>query len=136
MLCPKRTRYRKYQKGKGRLQNIYKSSDILQFGRYGIKVKNSGYLKSNTIEAVRRNISRTIKRNGWLWIRVFPNFVKSQKPLSTRMGKGKGSPSFWYVRVYAGQILFEMDGIPASLAEQAFLEASQKIPLKVSFIKI
>ena len=134
MLCPKRTRYRKYQKGSSKI-TVYKFSDILQFGRYGIKAKSSGYLKSNTIEAVRRVISRKLKRNGQIWIRVFPDNQKSSKPLATRMGKGKGNLSYWYVRVYAGQILFELDGIPLALAQQACHEAEKKLPFNLLFIK-
>lgn len=135
MLCPKQTRYRKYQKGTNPLKKISKSSDILQFGRYGLKLLSSGFLRSNTIEAVRRVLTRKFKRNGQIWIRVFPDKARSQKPLATRMGKGKGAPSYWYVPVYAGQIIFEMDGVPISIARKSAIDAAGKLPYKTIFIK-
>lgn len=135
MLCPKHTRFRKFQKGKNPLNKISKSSDILQFGRYGLKVLSGGFLKSNTIEAVRRVLTRKLKRNGQIWIRVFPDKARSQKPLATRMGKGKGAPSYWYVPVYAGQIIFEIDGVALPVARQSALDAAGKLPIRAVFIK-
>ena len=135
MLCPKRTRYRKYQKGKKKLQKVPKSSDTLQFGRYGLKSKTNGHLHSTTIEAVRRVMTRKLKRNGQIWVRIFPDRAASQKPLATRMGKGKGAPTYWYVPIYPGQVLFEMDGIPASLAQQAAGLGASKLPFGAVFVK-
>lgn len=134
MLCPKQTRYRKFQKGRNPSSKLSESSS-LQFGRYGLKILSSGFLKSNTIEAVRRVLTRKLKRNGQIWIRVFPDKTRSQKPVATRMGKGKGAPSYWYVPVYAGQIIFEMDGVPVSIAKQCAIDAAGKLPCKTIFIQ-
>ena len=132
MLQPKRTKYRKFQKGrvKGLLSNI----THLEFGHFGIKALESGRLPAKTLEAVRRIITRKFKRMGQIWIRVFPDISVSAKPAEVRMGKGKGSPNFWICRIKKGQILFEMDGISSQLAKQAALLAYYKLPLKTKFI--
>ena len=132
MLQPKRTKYRKFQKGrvKGLLSNI----THLEFGHFGIKALESGRLPAKTLEAVRRIITRKFKRMGQIWIRVFPDISVSAKPAEVRMGKGKGSPNFWICRVKKGQILFEMDGISSQLAKQAASLAYYKLPLKTKFI--
>ena len=134
MLSPKRTKYRKHQKGS--IKGVQPNSTELRFGRYGLKSLESGRIHAKTIEAVRRAITRKLKRSGQVWIRIFPDLVVTRKPAEVRMGKGKGSPSFWVCRVQPGQILYEMDGIPASLARQAANLAYQKLPLKTAFTEM
>lgn len=132
MLHPKRTKFRKYQKG--RVQGILSNTTMLQFGQYGIKALETGRIPAKILEAVRRVLTRKFKRTGQIWIRVFPDIAISAKPAEVRMGKGKGSPSYWVCRIQKGQILFEMDGISSQLAQQAFLLAYYKLPLKTKFI--
>jgi len=135
MLQPKRTKFRKFHKGKANgMKQINPSTSELSFGTYGIKTISSGRLSARVIEAARRSITRKMRRSGQLWIRVFPDIAVSTKPAEVRMGKGKGNPDFWVCRVQAGQILFEIDGIPLELAKQASALASQKIPLATVFI--
>ena len=132
MLSPKRTKFRKYQKGTigGIKSNITK----LEFGKYGVKALQQGRISARTIEAVRRVMTRKFKRAGQIWIRLFPDISITEKPLEVRMGKGKGAPSFWICRVQPGQILFEMDGISFTLAKQAAILADHKLPIKTKFI--
>ena len=132
MLSPKRTKFRKYQKGTigGIKSNITK----LEFGKYGVKALQQGRISARTIEAVRRVMTRKFKRVGQIWIRLFPDISITEKPLEVRMGKGKGAPSFWICRVQPGQILFEMDGISFTLAKQAAILADHKLPIKTKFI--
>lgn len=132
MLSPKRTKFRKYQKGTigGIKSNITK----LEFGKYGVKALQEGRISARTIEAVRRVMTRKFKRAGQIWIRLFPDISITEKPLEVRMGKGKGAPSFWVCRVQPGQILFEMDGISFTLAKQAAILADHKLPIKTKFI--
>lgn len=132
MLCPKRTKYRKYQKG--RIKGIRSNTNQLMFGEYGLKSLETGRIPSRTIEAVRRVLTRKFKRTGQIWIRIFPDIAVSSKPAEVRMGKGKGAPSFWVCRVQKGQILFEMDGISPQLAQQAALLAYYKLPVKTKFV--
>jgi len=131
MLSPKRTKYRKQQKGK--LGNIRPNTSRLQFGKYAVKSLASGRIKAKTIEAVRRVITRKLKRGGQVWIRVYPDIAVTAKPLEVRMGKGKGVASYWICRVKAGQILYEIDGVSLSLAKQAALLAYYKLPIKTTF---
>ena len=132
MLFPKRTRYRKYQKGKS--QGLESNSTALHFGGYGLKCLQSGRIAACTLEAVRRVMTRKFKRMGKIWIRVFPDIVVTAKPAEVRMGKGKGSPVSWICRVQKGQVLFEMDGISLQQAQQAFRLAYYKLPLKTKFV--
>jgi len=131
MYPPKRTKYRKQQKG--RAQSKESNQSKLSFGRYGIRALESGRLPLNTIEAVRRVITRKLKRSGQVWIRTYPDISVSAKPLEVRMGKGKGSPSYWMCRIKAGQLLFEIDGVSPILAKQASLLAASKLPFTVRF---
>lgn len=132
MLSPKRTKYRKHQtKSK---KGVQSNTTELRFGQYGLKSLENGRIHAKTIEAVRRAISRKLKRSGQVWIRVFPDLVVSRKPAEVRMGKGKGFPSFWVCRVQPGQILYEIDGVSYSLAKQAAELAYQKLPLKTAFV--
>lgn len=132
MLSPKRTKFRKYQKGN--IKRIQSNNIPLRFGKYGLKSLESGKISASTIEAVRRTITRKLKRSGKIWIKIFPDIPVTQKPLEVRMGKGKGAPSFWICRIKAGQILFEIDGISLQLAKQAFKLADSKLPIKTQFI--
>lgn len=134
MLQPKRTKYRKYQKGEtgGKVSN----TSSLSFGKFGIKSLSSGRLSAQVIEAARRTMTRKLRRNGKIWIRVFPDIPVTEKPAEVRMGKGKGNISYWVCRIKAGQILFELDGISFDMAKQATFLAAQKIPFPTEFLKI
>ena len=132
MLLPKRTKFRKYQKG--RIRGVKPNTTQLRFGRYGLKALDTGRIPARTLEAVRRVLTRKFKRTGQIWIRIFPDIPVSSKPAEVRMGKGKGSPSFWVARVQRGQILFEMDGISPQLAKQAANLAYYKLPIKTKFV--
>ena len=134
MFQPKRTKYRKFQKGQigGKVSN----TTSLSFGKFAMKSLEAGRLSSQVIEAVRRTMTRKLRRNGQIWIRIFPDISVSEKPAEVRMGKGKGNPSFWISRVKKGQVLFELDGITLELAKQAVFLGAQKIPLSTKFIQI
>ena len=132
MLSPKRTKFRKYQKGT--IGGIKSNTTKLEFGRYGVKALEQGRITARTIEAVRRVMTRKFKRSGQIWIRIFPDIPVTEKPLEVRMGKGKGAPCFWICRIKPGQILFEMDGISLTLAKQAALLADHKLPLKSKLV--
>ena len=147
MFQPKRTKYRKYQKGcsSGSNPSSIKNNQIgkiasnvlsLSFGQYGIKSLESGRLSAQVLEAARRTMTRKLRRHGKIWIRVFPSIPVTEKPAEVRMGKGKGNTAFWVCPIYAGQILFELDGISVELAKQAVYLAAQKIPVKTQFIQI
>ena len=136
---PKKTKYRKQQKGRSnRPPNSGGSSNLknLQFGKYGIKGLEAGRIPGKIIEASRRVITRTFKRGGKIWIRVFPDLPVTSKPLEVRMGKGKGGVSFWGCRVKKGQILFEMDGVSSKLANQAALLVNKKLPISTLFVSL
>ena len=133
MFIPKRTKFRKYQKGTTKAVESNRST--LQFGRYAIQSLESTRLKSSTIEAVRRTITRQLKRTGQVWVRIFPDFSVTAKALQARMGKGKGGVSYWACRIKAGQILYEIDGVNLSLAKQAAALADSKLPIKTSFLQ-
>ena len=132
MLSPKRTKFRKYQKGT--IGGIKSNTTKLEFGQYGIKALEEGRITARTIEAVRRVMTRKFKRSGQIWVRIFPDIPVTEKPLEVRMGKGKGAPSFWICRIKPGQILFEMDGVSLTLAKQAALLADHKLPLKSKLV--
>ncbi len=133
MLSPKRTKYRKAHKG--RLHGNAKGGTELNFGAYGLKAMAPGRITSRQIEAVRRVITRHLKRTGRVWIRIFPDVPVSTKPAEVRMGKGKGSPEYWMCRVKPGRIMFEVDGVPAAVAQEAFERASAKLPIKTRFVR-
>ena len=134
MLAPKRTQYRKHQKGT--LKNIAHNCNKLQFGCFGLKSCESSILRAATIEAVRRCIRRYLKRVGYLWTRVFPQTPVTRKPTEVRMGKGKGNPSFWVCKVRPGQVVYEMDGIPLAVAKKAAKIAHSKLPFHTQFLVI
>ena len=132
MLQPKRTKFRKAFKG--RIHGDAKGGTMLNFGSYGLKAMEPDRLTARQIEAARRAITRHIKRQGRLWIRVFPDVPVSGKPAEVGMGKGKGSPEYWAARVKPGRILFELDGVPGDIAAMAFSRAAMKLPIKVKVV--
>lgn len=136
MLTPKKTKYRKYQKNKGSRRGGQPNTIELRFGRYGLKTTEYGQIHTRTIEAVRRTITRNLKRSGQVWTRIFPDRVVTTKPAEVRMGKGKGSPSHWVCRVRPGQMLYEVDGVTSSLAMQAMRLAHHKLPVNTAFVKL
>jgi large subunit ribosomal protein L16 len=129
MLQPKRTQYRKHQKGKRR--GIRSNQNNLDFGRFGIKALQHGIIEGKRIEAVRRVMTRRFKRSGQIWIRVFPDIVRTTKPSQSRMGKGKGGAAYWICRVQPGQILYEIAGVSTTVMEGAFKIASHKLGIKI-----
>ena len=132
MLSPKRTKFRKAHKG--RIHGNAKGGTQLNFGSYGLKALTPARVTARQIEATRRAITRHIRRAGRVWIRIFPDVPVSSKPAEVRMGKGKGTPEFWVCRVKPGRVLFELEGVPRDLAQQAFTLASAKLPVDTRFI--
>jgi large subunit ribosomal protein L16 len=132
MLSPKRTKFRKAHKG--RIHGNAKGGTALNFGAFGLKASSPGRITARQIEAARRAITRHIRRQGRVWIRVFPDVPVSTKPAEVRMGKGKGSPEFWMCRVKPGRIMFELDGVPMATAKRAFELAAAKLPVETRFI--
>ena len=132
MLSPKRTKFRKAHKG--RIHGNAKGGTTLNFGAFGLKALQPDRITARQIEAARRAITRHIKRQGRVWIRVFPDVPVSQKPTEVRMGKGKGTPEYWACRIKPGRILFELDGIDESLAKRAFELGAAKLPISTKFI--
>ena len=132
MLQPARSKFRKQHKG--RIHGAAKAGTVLNFGAYGLKASEPGRLTARQIEAARRAITRHIRRIGRVWIRIFPDVPVSAKPAEVRMGSGKGSPEFWVCRVKPGRIMFELDGVPHSLAKEAFDLAAAKLPISTRFV--
>ncbi len=128
MLQPKRTKFRKVQKG--RIHGKAKGGASLNFGTYGLKAQVAGRITARQIEAARRAITRHMKRAGRVWIRIFPDVPVSQKPTEVRMGKGKGTPEYWMARVKPGRIMFEIDGVSQSVAHRALELGAAKLPIK------
>src|SRR6266702_4540811 len=133
MLQPKRTQFRKAFKG--RIKGVAKGGFELSFGQFGLKALEPERVTARQIEAARRALTRHMKRAGRVWIRVFPDVPVSSKPTEVRMGKGKGSPEFWAARVAPGRIMFEIDGVPLTIAREAFALAAAKLPIKTRFIE-
>lgn len=132
MLSPKKTKFRKAHKG--RIHGLAKSGSTLAFGAYGLKALQPERITARQIEAARRAISRAMKRQGKVWIRIFPDVPVSKKPLEVRMGSGKGSPEFWAARVRPGRIMFELDGVSEETAREALSLAAMKLPIKTKFV--
>src|SRR5882724_1887327 len=132
MLQPKRTKFRKAHKG--RIHGDAKGGTSLNFGAYGLKALQPERITARQIEAARRAITRHIKRQGRLWIRIFPDVPVSSKPAEVRMGSGKGAPEFWVARVKPGRILFELDGVTPEVAREAFELAAAKLPIGTRFV--
>ena len=132
MLSPKRTKYRKAHKG--RIHGDAKGGAFLNFGSYGMKALQPERITARQIEAARRAITRHIKRQGRVWIRIFPDVPVTKKPTEVRMGKGKGSVEFWAAKVKPGRIIFELDGVNESLAREALALGSAKLPIRTKFV--
>jgi len=133
MLQPSRTKYRKAHKG--RIHGKAKGGTELNFGSHGLKAVEPERITARQIEAARRAITRQMKRQGRVWIRIFPDVPVSQKPTEVRMGKGKGAPEFWAARVAPGRIMFEIDGVPEDIAREALRLGAAKLPIKTRFIQ-
>ena len=132
MLQPKRTKFRK--QFKGRIHGAAKGGTDLNFGGFGLKALEPNRVTAREIEAARRAITRQMKRQGRVWIRVFPDVPVTSKPTEVRMGKGKGSVDFWACRVKPGRIMFEIDGVPHAIAEEALRLGAAKLPIKTRFV--
>ena len=132
MLQPKKTKFRKQQKG--RLRGFATSGAKVSFGEFGLKATSRGRVTARQIEAARRAMTRYIKRGGKVWIRIFPDVPVSKKPTEVRMGKGKGSVEFWAAKVKPGRMMFEIDGVPVDVARQALSLAAAKLPVKCKFV--
>ncbi len=132
MLQPKRTKYRKVQKG--RLRGVATRGNKVSFGEYGLKATTHGLVTARQIEAARRALTRYIKRGGRVWIRIFPDKPVTRKPLEVRMGSGKGNPEFWVAPVRPGTVLYEMEGVSEAEAREAFKLAAAKLPVKTMFV--
>ncbi len=132
MLLPKRTRFRRHQKG--RIKGFATRGHEIAFGSFGIKVLEPTFITSRQLEAARQAITRRMKREGKLWIRIFPEKPMTKKPAEVRMGKGKGAPEFWAAPVEPGRILFEAEGVSLETAMDAMRLGAQKLPAKVKFV--
>jgi large subunit ribosomal protein L16 len=128
MLQPARTKYRKQQKGRN--TGVATRGNRVSFGEYGLKATTRGRLTARQLEAARRTLSRHIKRGGRVWIRVFPDKPVSRKPAEVRMGNGKGNPEYFVCEIQPGKVIFEMDGVDAALAREAFALAAAKLPFR------
>ena len=133
MLQPKRTKFRKQMKGRNR--GLAQSGNKVSFGEFGLKATGRGRITARQIEAARRTITRTVKRGGKLWIRVFPDKPISKKPLEVRMGKGKGNVEYWVAQIQPGRMLYEIEGVDEDLARQAFALAAAKLPVQTTFVR-
>ena len=133
MLLPKRTKFRKPHRGRRR--GMAKGGTRVQFGEYGLKAMEQGWVTNRQIEAARIAMTRKIKRGGKVWINVFPDKPVTQKPAETRMGSGKGSPEHWVAVIKPGRVMFELAGVPEPLAKEALRLAGTKISLKTKFVK-
>ena len=132
MLQPKKTKYRKQQKGK--IKGIAHRGHELAFGSFGIKSLETSFITGRQIEAARQAVTRYMKREGQIWIRIFPDKPITKKPNEVRMGKGKGAPEYFVARVMPGTILFEAEGVPVEIAKEAMRLAAQKLPVITRFI--
>ena len=128
MLMPKKVKYRKQQRG--RMRGAARRGNTLNFGDYGLQALTPAWITSRQIEAARIAITRHVKRGGKVWIRIFPDKPVTKKPAETRMGKGKGSPEAWVAVVKPGRVLYELEGVPESVAKEAMRLASHKLPVK------
>lgn len=133
MLQPKRTKFRKAFKG--RIKGATKGGSSLNFGSFGLKALEPERVTARQIEATRRAVTRHMKRQGKVWIRIFPDLPVSAKPIEVRMGKGKGSIDRWVARVAPGRILFEIDGVPEDIAREALRLGAAKLPIKTKIVK-
>ena len=132
MLQPKRTKHRKAQKG--RIREVAKRGTTIAFGSFGLKAMEGIWLTNRQIEAARQAMTRAMKREGNVWIRIFPDKPITKKPQEVRMGKGKGNPEYWAAVVEPGRILFEADGVSVAVAKEALELAAAKLPIKTKFV--
>ena len=132
MLAPRKIKYRKPQKGK--MRGMASTGDYVAFGTFGLKALECGWITSRQIEAARITISRRVRKVGRMWIRIFPHKAITKKPAETRMGKGKGSPEYWVAVIKPGRILFEVEGLNESEAQEAFKLAAHKLPVKAKMV--
>jgi len=132
MLQPKRTKFRKVHKG--RIRGEAKGGSVLNFGSYGLKAIQPERVTARQIEAARRAMTRQMKRQGRVWIRIFPDTPVTSKPTEVRMGKGKGAVDFWAARVKPGRVMFEIDGVTESVAREALRLAAMKLPIKTRVV--
>jgi large subunit ribosomal protein L16 len=132
MLQPKRTKFRKMQKG--RIKGAAKGGTELNFGTFGLKAQEPARITARQIEAARRAMTRQMKRAGRVWIRIFPDVPVSKKPTEVRMGKGKGTPEFWAARVKPGRIMFEIGGVGEQVAREALRLGAAKLPIKARVV--
>ncbi|GAB1353227.1 MAG TPA: 50S ribosomal protein L16 [Candidatus Rifleibacterium sp.] len=132
MLIPARTKFRKAHRG--RMKGMAKGGKYLAFGSFGLQALDPHWVTSAQIEAARKVITRTVKRAGKMWIRVFPDKPVSKKPLETRMGKGKGAPEFWVAVIKPGKILFELEGVPENIAVESLTQAAAKLPIRCQVV--
>ena len=132
MLMPKRVKYRKAQRGRMRGTAVRGSS--LAFGDYGLKALEPAWVTNRQIEAARVSLTRSVKRSGKIWIRIFPDKPVTKKPAETRMGKGKGNPEVWVAVIKPGRVLYEIEGVAEDAAREAFRLAAQKLPIQTKFI--
>ena len=132
MLQPKRTKFRKMQKG--RVKGMAQRGHTIAFGSFGLKSLEPGWITSRQIEAARITMTRNMKRQGQVWIRIFPDKPVTKKPAEVRMGKGKGSPEYWVAVVKPGTILFESDGVPVDVAQESFRLAANKLAIRTKFV--
>ena len=132
-VMPKRTKYRKMQKGRNR--GSATRGNVVNEGEYGLQATTAGWIKGNQIEAARVAMTRYIKRGGKVWIKVFPDKPITKKPAETRMGKGKGAPEYWVAVVKPGRVMFEISGVSEEVAKEALRLAAQKLPVQTKFIR-
>ncbi|MDX1561347.1 MAG: 50S ribosomal protein L16 [Gammaproteobacteria bacterium] len=133
MLQPKRTKFRKQQKGRNR--GLAQRGNTVAFGEYGLKAVDRGQLTARQIEAARRAMTRHVKRGGKIWIRVFPDKPITKKPLEVRQGKGKGNVEYWVAQIQPGRLLYEMAGVTEEVAREAFKRAAAKLPVQTVFVE-
>jgi large subunit ribosomal protein L16 len=132
MLQPKRSKFRKQQKG--RIREVAKRGNSISFGSFALKAMEPIWLNNRQIESARQAMTRAMKREGSVWIRIFPDKIITRKPAEVRMGKGKGNPEFWAAVVEPGRIIFEVDGVTPEVAKEAMELAAQKLPIRTKFI--
>lgn len=132
MLQPRRTKYRKQQKGRNR--GVATRGDTVAFGDFALKATTRGRITARQIEAARRAMTRHVKRGGKIWIRIFPDVPVTKKPIEVRMGKGKGNVEYWIAQIRPGRVLYEMEGVSEDVAREAFRLAAAKLPVRTSFV--
>ena len=132
MLQPKRTKFRKQQKGRNR--GLALSGNKVSFGQFALKSTTRGQITARQIEAARRTITRKVKRGGKLWIRVFPDVPITKKPIEVRQGKGKGNIEYWVTKIQPGRVIYEIEGVSEEMAREAFKLAAAKLPVRTTFV--